>query len=718
MIAVPPRLPAITRALLAGAALGLAHGQAADLPVRTAAPPAVPNSECMDCHEGEFKAPRKNLPPVWIGVRPELFAKSVHGGLNCVDCHATLTGPTHDAKLPPAQCASCHEAATGQFATSIHGVARPGAQPVAASCTTCHGNAHELLPVKHTESPVAKFNLLGTCARCHEGDNTRQGLKNGEAIAHFRDSIHGQGLYKMGLNVSPSCNDCHGVHDIKSVKDTAAHTSRAALSQTCGACHVGVEKTYAASVHGRLPLPAGGKTAVCTDCHTAHDIERPGSAHFKQTIDQKCGQCHEERLANYRETYHGKAMLLGKANAATDVAACYDCHGHHDILKHTHPDSQLAAGNIVQTCARCHEGVNASFAQYQPHADHTDGENYPALHWAYLAMTSLLVSVFAFFGVHTLLWVTRFVLTYVRDPAGFRAARAALHDDTETYRRFSPYERFLHMLVVTSFLILVLTGMPLKFYYTEWARLLFNLLGGPEAARVLHHLAALVTFLYFALHLSSLARSLWRHRGGLRNPATGRLEPGRLWAAVFGPDSLVPSLQDWRDFSAHLKWFFGRGPKPAWDRWTYWERFDYLAVFWGVAIIGLSGLMLWFPRFFTTFLPGWTINLAVVIHSDEALLAAGFIFTFHFFNTHFRLDKFPMDTVIFSGHISKAEMLTERRRWYDRLVASGKLEQHRVIHSDWAERRTLYRTLGFTFVGIGLLLLGLMIYALLSRLGY
>ncbi len=718
MIAAHPRLAALSRALLACAALGLARGQTADLPARPAAKPAVPNSECMDCHEGEFKAPKKGLPPVWIGVRPELFAKSVHGGLNCVDCHATLTESTHDSKLPPAQCASCHETATKQFAASIHGVARPGGQPIAASCTTCHGNAHELLPVKHTDSPVAKFNLLGTCASCHEGDNTRRGLKNGDAIAHFRDSIHGQGLYKMGLNVSPSCNDCHGVHDIKSIKDTAAHTSRAALSKTCGACHVGVEKAYTASVHGQLPLTAGGKTAVCTDCHTAHDIERPGSAHFKQTIDQKCGQCHEERLANYRETYHGKAMLLGKANTATDVAACYDCHGHHDIQKHTDPDSQLSTGNIVLTCARCHEGVNASFARYQPHADHTDGENYPVLHWAYLAMTSLLVSVFAFFGLHTLLWVTRFALTYLRDPAGFRAARAALHDDAETYRRFTPYERFLHMLVVTSFLMLVLTGMPLKFYYTEWARLLFNLLGGPEAARVLHHLAALVTFLYFALHLSSLARSLWRQRAALRNPATGRIEFGRFWGAVFGPDSMVPSFQDFRDFSAHLKWFLGRGPKPSWDRWTYWERFDYLAVFWGVAIIGLSGLMLWFPRFFTTFLPGWMINLAVVIHSDEALLAAGFIFTFHFFNTHFRLDKFPMDTVIFSGHISKAEMLTERRRWHDRLVASGKLEQHRVVHSDWAERRTLYRTLGFIFVGLGLLLLGLMIYALLSRLGH
>ena len=86
---------------------------------------------------------------------------------------------------------------------------------------------------------------------------------------------------------------------------------------------------------------------------------------------------------------------------------------------------------------------------------------------------------------------------------------------------------------------------------------------------------------------------------------------------------MMPTLQDWRDFVAHNKWFFGKGPKPQFDRWTYWEKFDYFAVFWGVFIIGSSGLVMWFPAFFTRFLPGWIINIALIIHSDEALLAAG-----------------------------------------------------------------------------------------------
>jgi cytochrome b subunit of formate dehydrogenase len=681
--------------------------------------PAVPNSECMDCHEAEFKPRKKGLAPEWIGVRPELFAKSTHAKNNCVDCHDTIKEAQHPSKLPPAQCASCHDKALAQFKLSIHGAPRADGKP-AATCATCHGAAHQMLPAKHLDSPVSKFNLPETCAKCHENDAAaaKLGLKNHGAISAFRDSIHGQGLYKMGLNVAPSCNDCHGVHDIRSTKDAAAHTSKAALAQTCGACHVGVEKTYAASVHGQQLAKADAKAPICTDCHSAHNIERPSSAHFKQTSDERCGKCHEARLENYRETYHGKAMALGRTNVAPDVAACFDCHGHHDVFAHTDARSKLAPQNIVATCAKCHSGVNTSFTQYQPHADHGDAVHYPALHYAYLFMTTLLVSVFLFFGVHTALWVGRFAITYWRDPAGFRAARAMAHADAETYRRFNPFERFLHMLVVTSFLALVLTGMPLKFYSAPWAHTLFNLLGGPEAARVLHHLAAIVTFGYFALHIGSLGLKVWRSRSVVRDPATGRFEFGRLWSAVFGPDSMVPSLQDGRDFVAHVKWFVGRGPKPDWDRWTYWERFDYFAVFWGVAIIGLSGLVLWFPKLFTTFLPGWLINIAVVVHSDEALLAAGFIFTFHFFNTHFRFDKFPMDTVIFSGHLSKTELMHERKRWYDRLVATGRLEQHRVLHTDWQSRKNLYKALGFVFVGIGLLILGLMVYALLSRLGH
>lgn len=682
--------------------------------------PAVPNTECMECHEAEFKARRKGQPKEWVGVRAEFFEKSAHARLACVDCHDSITESTHEPKLPDVRCASCHERTVAQFESSIHGVVRPDTAQPAATCATCHGgNAHEMLPAHHIDSPVSKFNLLTTCARCHEDEKViaELGIKSRDAIRNFRDSIHGQGLYKLGLKVAPTCNDCHGVHDIKPSHDVAAPTHKSRLSATCTACHVGVEKIFRASVHG-VALARGDQQApVCADCHSAHQIERPTNAHFKQNSDQSCGKCHDRQLENYHETYHGKAMALNRAGSAPAVAACYDCHGHHDVFSPGDQRSKLHRENIVKTCGECHRGANLSFTQYQTHADPGDAENYPLLHGVFLFMTSLLIGVFCFFGLHTLLWLTRMAVVYLKDPVAWRAARAAAHHDGETYRRFTPFERFLHMLVVTSFLALVITGMPLKFYYTDWAKVMFNLLGGPESAATLHHLAAIVTFGYFALHLGSLAIGFWRNRRALFNETTGKFELRRVWGALFGPDSMAPSLQDLRDIVAHVKWFVGRGERPQFDRWTYWERFDYLAVFWGVAMIGVSGLVLWFPVFFAKFLPGWAINIAVVIHSDEALLAAGFIFTFHFFNTHFRIDRFPMDTVIFSGRISKTEMLQERRKWYDRLLASGRLDEHRVQHDDWESRRTLYKAMGYGFVATGLFLLALIVYAFLSRLG-
>ena len=88
-------------------------------------------------------------------------------------------------------------------------------------------------------------------------------------------------------------------------------------------------------------------------------------------------------------------------------------------------------------------------------------------------------------------------------------------------------------------------------------------------------------------------------------------------------------------------------------------------------IIGGSGMLLWFPQFFSMFVPGWAYNIALLIHGEEALLAVAFIFTIHFFNGHIRPEKFPMDTVIFTGRVSEEELAHEREDLYARLRADG-----------------------------------------------
>jgi len=709
------RSPRGARALVRGAALlcALLAGSGA------LAADALTNQACLDCHE---KTPpdkkdkdTESNPAIEI-LRADAFAKSVHGKLKCIDCHVGVTEIPHDDKLPPAQCASCHAAEAKAYATSIHGMSHAMGASGAATCASCHGN-HEMVPVKHLDSPVFKLNLPQTCAKCHSNKKLTDEYRMGspKAPVDYADSIHGQALLKMGLIVAPSCNDCHGVHDIKRSVDQSSHTNKTNVAGTCGQCHVGIEATYSQSVHGVLLAKGDRRAPVCSDCHSAHQIAAPATLGFKAQSDVVCGSCHQDRLARYRDTYHGKAMALGRPNVASDVAACYDCHGHHDVFPVKDARSRLSKERILGTCQQCHEGVTAKFTEYRPHADPLDAANYPLLHQVYVFMTALLIGVFSFFGLHTLLWLVRSVYLYLNDTKTFREAKTKAIVDDEQFTRFTPFERALHLMVVTSFLLLVLTGMPLKFYYTNWARVIFGILGGAEVARALHHFGAIVTFAYFGMHLVALAKGLWRKRGVVRNPETGRLEFRRLTAALFGPDSMIPSFQDLRDFVAHQKWFFGKGPRPQFGRWTYWERFDYFAVFWGVAIIGASGLVMWFPKFFTGFLPGWAINIALIIHSDEALLAAGFIFTVHFFNTHFRIEKFPMDTVIFSGRISKTDLLHERKTWYDRMVATNRLEAHRV-KDEWEGRKRMARGMGFMFFGLGLVLLGLIVYAMVSRL--
>lgn len=675
------------------------------------------NADCLECHTDPSQVKMLDGQEVPLAiVDPDLFDASVHGLLDCVDCHTGIEELIHDSNPPPAQCGDCHESAVEEYQSSIHGMSHAMGASGAASCADCHGT-HGMLAVSDPASPVFKLNLPRTCAGCHsnEGLVAEYGIHSPNAANQYLDSIHGEALLKMGLIVAPSCNDCHGVHDIKRSVDRDSPIHHSNVSRTCGKCHVLVEEVYARSVHGQL-LPAGEEGGPsCNDCHTAHEIEPPVNGHFKLASDLRCGRCHEDRLLHYRDTYHGKAMALGRPNEAPEVAACYDCHGHHDVLPTSDPESRLSSEHILATCQQCHPGATAGFTQYLPHANPLDRENYPILNLVFISMTVLLIGVFTFFGGHTLLWLLRSAYLYWHDSKTFRTAKIQIQRDEEWFTRFVPFERFLHLLVVSSFLLLVLTGMPLKFYYTDWAKTLFGWMGGAQVARWLHHFGAVITFLYFALHLGQLMVKNWRNRGQLRDPQDGRFRVKRLWGALMGPDSMVPNKQDWHDFVAHQKWFFGKGPKPRFDRWTYWEKFDYFAVFWGVFAIGLSGLVLWFPIFFSRFLPGWIINVALIVHSDEALLAAGFIFTIHFFNTHFRIEKFPMDTVIFSGRISKGEMLHERRRWYDRLLAEGRLDEQRV-RDEWERWKGIARSFGYLFFGVGVLLLLLIVYAMASRL--
>lgn len=263
--------------------------------------------------------------------------------------------------------------------------------------------------------------------------------------------------------------------------------------------------------------------------------------------------------------------------------------------------------------------------------------------------------------------------------------------------RFHRNDRLLHGFLMASFLTLALTGMPLLFPEAPWATTLANLLGGYRVTGVLHRIAAVTMMSVFATHLFRLAHRLFV-----------RKDYGMLW----GPRSLVPQPIDLIQLLQHFRWFVGLGPRPRFDRYSYWEKFDYWAVFWGMAIIGTSGLMLWFPAFFARFLPGWIFNIALVIHGEEALMAMVFIFTVHFFNGHLRPDKFPMDLVIFTGRVSVEELKHERPAEYERLVTENTLDNVTTTPPS-PGLMNMGRLVGTTAVCIGLTVAVLAIYALL-----
>jgi cytochrome b subunit of formate dehydrogenase len=265
-------------------------------------------------------------------------------------------------------------------------------------------------------------------------------------------------------------------------------------------------------------------------------------------------------------------------------------------------------------------------------------------------------------------------------------------------RRFDRFDRWLHGFLMLSFLGLAATGMPLYFSATPWAQRLSQAMGGYAVTSVLHRFFAIIMIAVFLLHLGKLLHRVLVEK-----------DYGIFW----GTDSMVPQPRDARDIVQHFKWFVGKAPRPHFDRYTYWEKFDYWAVFWGMAIIGGSGLMLWFPEAFSRVLPGWAFNIALLVHGEEALMAVMFIFTIHFFNGHLRPEKFPMDMVIFTGTVSEAELRHERPAEYERLVRTGEID--RLTEAGPTRQAwTTGRIIGTTAVTIGLILVVLIAYALLT----
>ena len=295
----------------------------------------------------------------------------------------------------------------------------------AAECWDCHGS-HDILPSPTRISPVFKMNLPATCAKCHSnaGLTKEYRMNYPEVAAQYMDSIHGKALLKMGLIVAPSCNDCHGVHDIKRAVDRDSPINHANVAKTCGKCHVGVEETYDQSIHGhcwegrsaraglhRLPYRPSRSTPPRTAISrwpatsVAANATRTGWSITGTPITAR-----PWRWASRTSPPSGRLLRLPRP-----------------------PRCAAAFRPALRTCPRptswpraskCHPGATAKFTEYDPHANPQDGKIIRCSTAVFLAMTGLLIGMFAFFGVHTLVWLVRAIYLYLHDSKTFREPRS------------------------------------------------------------------------------------------------------------------------------------------------------------------------------------------------------------------------------------------------------------------------------------------------------
>ena len=376
------------------------------------APGAVrAQTDCLTCH-GD--ASMTDAAGHSISVDGKTFAASIHGSLQCANCHADIKGYPHPGHIAPVECKTCHADEATQLTGSIHN---------GHACTSCHGNAHAIFPKTDARSAVYPLNIPKTCGACHGNPALakKYGLPN--VYSMYVDSIHGFALSKEGLLVAANCQSCHGSHHILSHKDPQSATYKTNIPDTCGKCHAMIEADYDHGVHGKAVAAGNLKAPVCSDCHTAHAILQPTEAEFRMQSTPICGSCHKDKFSTYRDTFHSQLGLLG---GYVQTARCWDCHGAHEVLAASDPRSPINKANLVKTCGRCHAGANISFVAYQPHANAHDRKLNPGLYFVRLFMNLLLIGVLTFFVIHTILWLIRARYNQIRS-GGNGSAQGGKH---------------------------------------------------------------------------------------------------------------------------------------------------------------------------------------------------------------------------------------------------------------------------------------------------
>ena len=597
------------------------------LPIR--AQHKLNNEDCLACHSDPTLTTDENGQKVSLFVDAKKLDHSVHGSMfTCVDCHKDVKSVAHESPPKKIACAECHADAQGAYAHSTHAKASKTGKTPAAACNDCHGGAHEILSADDAKSPVNHENIPATCGRCHGQKFLME--SNGvsaQPFISYQESVHGRAIEK-GSTKAAVCTDCHGSHQIIPANDAKSPIYKFNVPSTCGKCHTEIANTFNQSIHGQAIAHGNGLSPVCTDCHGIHSIKShvdPNSPVAEQNLSlDTCARCHEgvrlssefgvpdNRVSSYMDSYHGLASEGGSVVAAN----CSSCHGVHNILPSSDRRSTINRANLDATCGKCHKGVTQKFTLTPVHlADgvYRNDIGSIATRWVRLIYIGLILVVIGGMLLHNaIIWRSKAV------------SRRRMQNPMMV--RMTTNQRWQHLVLLTSFIILVITGFALKFPDSWFA----DLLGMSEKVRSLVHRIAGVALISAGIyHVFYLAAT----------------REGRRMIC-----DIAPRPKDARDVIGAMLYYLGLSRnKPRFGRFTYGEKAEYWALVWGTALMGLTGIMIWAKVWVGNLLARWWVDVATAVHYYEAILATLAIVVWHFYQVIGDPDVYPMNWAWWDG---------------------------------------------------------------------
>jgi len=592
------------------------------------APGKMANDECMGCHTDPSLTTQINGKQVSLGIDDAKFKASIHSAFQCVDCHADVKNAPHDPAPAMPKCATCHADQQAAYDHGVHAKAAAAGNSNVAKCQDCHGNVHEILPSSDPKSKVAHNNIPQTCGACHGQKFVMASSGVSSApFTSYQQSVHGKAV-AAGSDKAAVCTDCHGEHDILGAVDPKSPINKFNVPATCAKCHASIQQEYVQSIHGTAIARGNWQAPVCTDCHGIHTIKGPkdaGSSVAAANVKNTCAQCHESvRLSSE----------FGVPGGRVD-----------SYLASYHGMAKTMGSSTAANCASCH-GVHNILPPSDPrstvnHANlaKTCGQCHPGANDKFITSKVHFDGASkADVGTTVIALIRRFYVWMIVCVIGGMVLhnlivwrkKLILHriGQPRILFRMTLAQRIQHLTLLISFFTLVLTGFALKYPSSWLADIFIN-----ELIRsYIHRIAGVVLIAVSMFH---------------------------LWYVLRRPDGrqlIKDMLPDWKDVTDArdaFRYYLGYSEqRPMFRRFSYAEKMEYWALVWGMFVMAGTGLMAWFKVVVGEHVPGWWIDAAITIHFYEAILATLAIVVWHLYGVIFDPDAYPMNWAWFDGKMS------------------------------------------------------------------